>query len=76
MPSGPDDRSLVTVPPIGRRRFLVGGGAVVLAHEQPSGDGNWLPTPDGPFTLVMRLYLPQQPVLDGRWAYPTIDVVG
>lgn len=49
---------------------------IVLAPDRPTGAGaNWLPTPDGPFTLVMRLYLPQQPILDGTWAYPPIEVI-
>jgi len=49
---------------------------VVLAHDRPEGgDANWLPTPDGPFTLIMRLYLPQQPILDGTWDYPSIELV-
>ena len=40
-------------------------------HEE-----NWLPVPDGPFGLNMRLYLPQQPILDGTYDYPPITVVG
>lgn len=49
---------------------------LVLAHQRPAdGAGNWLPTPAGPFTLIMRLYLPQQAIRDGDWDYPTIEVV-
>lgn len=50
---------------------------IVLAHQRPRQPGsNWLPTPAGPFTLLMRLYLPQQPILDGTWGYPPIEVIG
>ncbi|MGN6692801.1 MAG: DUF1254 domain-containing protein [Aquihabitans sp.] len=63
-----DTPDLVTAPD--------GSIEVLLSTDRPDGgDVNWLPTPDGPFTLVMRLYLPQQPILDGEWDYPTIDVV-
>ena len=49
---------------------------VVLAADRPEGDdGNWLPTPAGPFTLIMRLYLPQPPILDGTWDYPAVEVI-
>jgi hypothetical protein len=35
--------------------------------------GNWLPTPDGPFTLALRVYLADPPVLDGTWTPPPIN---
>jgi len=50
---------------------------IVLAHDRPADAAvNWLPVPATPFTLIMRLYLPQQPILDGTWAYPPIEVLG
>jgi hypothetical protein len=36
-------------------------------------EANWLPAPDGPFYLALRLYLPEQRVLDGEWAAPTLS---
>ena len=50
---------------------------VVLAHDRgaAAATDNWLPTPAGPYTLVMRLYLPEQPILDGTYDYPTITVL-
>jgi len=33
---------------------------------------NWLPSPDGPFYAVMRLYLPTDEVLQGDWTPPAI----
>jgi len=46
-----------------------------LQHEDPGGDktANWLPTPDGVFTLNMRLYWPKAPVLDGSWTAPPVQ---
>ncbi|MNF29241.1 hypothetical protein D3C84_99390 [compost metagenome] len=50
-----------------------GGLTLTLQANAPAaGQGNWLPTPPGPFNLILRLYLPQQPALDGRYPLPTI----
>jgi hypothetical protein len=35
--------------------------------------GNWLPTPDGRFTLVMRLYSPRPAALSGAWRMPLVQ---
>ena len=33
---------------------------------------NWLPAPTGPFSLFMRAYGPEQPILDGAWTPPPV----
>ncbi len=45
-----------------------------IQNDSPGADreANWLPAPDGPFYLVLRLYLPEQQVLEGNWTPPTI----
>jgi hypothetical protein len=49
---------------------------VSLQHDPPSGnEANWLPVPNGPFNLIMRLYLPRRPILDGTYDYPPVTVV-
>jgi hypothetical protein len=35
-------------------------------------DANWLPAPDGPFCLVMRLYGPEPDALEGAWTPPVV----
>jgi len=35
-------------------------------------EANWLPAPDGPFYVVLRLYLPEQSALEGEWTTPQI----
>jgi hypothetical protein len=56
---------------------LEGDGSLVLhvSKESPGQDqeANWLPAPDGPFYLTMRLYGPEEVALDGRWAPPEVD---
>jgi hypothetical protein len=45
-------------------------GAVTPGPERES---NWLPIPaQGPFSVVLRLYWPKQPALDGTWKPPPL----
>jgi hypothetical protein len=47
-----------------------------LQHDAPTGqEANWLPVPEGRFTVIMRLYLPQAAILDGTYNYPPITPV-
>ena len=45
---------------------------ILLAPERPGDDefANWLPTPREPITVTMRLYLPGDDVMSGRWQPP------
>jgi hypothetical protein len=48
---------------------------IYLQNQKPSDpqrQTNWFPIPDGPFVVVMRIYLPQQSVSDGQYQPPTI----
>jgi hypothetical protein len=52
-------------------------GAITIALQPDDPDDptvNWLPTPEGPFTLVMRCYLPQAPILEGTYRYPPVRI--
>ena len=48
-----------------------------IQNESPGKDkgSNWLPAPTGPFSVNLRLYLPQTQALDGRWIPPTLKRV-
>ena len=45
-----------------------------LQHDSPGPDkeANWLPAPDGPFALALRIYWPEQEILDGSWQPPAV----
>ncbi len=63
---GTDTPGLVTAPD--------GSITIALAHAAPEGEAakNWLPTPAGPFYLVLRLYQPRPEVLKGEYALPEV----
>jgi hypothetical protein len=46
-----------------------GSLTIYVQHDSPGPDkaSNWLPAPDGPIYMVMRLYLPKKDALDGTW---------
>jgi hypothetical protein len=52
-------------------------GSVVfhIGKDSPGKDleSNWLPAPDGPFYMVLRLYGPESEALDGEWTPPVLQ---
>lgn len=42
------------------------------APTDPAQKANWLPAPNGPIYMVLRLYWPKEEVLDGSWLPPGI----
>ena len=52
-------------------------GSIVfyIQKKSPGKDkeANWLPAPDGPFYLILRLYSPEKNVLDGKWKIPQLE---
>jgi hypothetical protein len=55
-----------------------GSLTVYLQHASPGTDkdSNWLPTPEGDFRPIMRMYQPKPEVLTGDYALPPITRVG
>ncbi|MNG30135.1 hypothetical protein D3C84_1156890 [compost metagenome] len=52
-----------------------GSITLVIQHERPADTANWLPAPEGPFSLTMRFYGPEPAVLDGRYRLPAVQRV-
>jgi hypothetical protein len=48
-----------------------------IQHESPGKEkeSNWLPAPNGPFSVNIRLYLPEAEVLAGTWKLPPLERV-
>lgn len=72
----PLDRYLVNSAMSGDFDFENDGSIAIYIQKDSPGAGqeaNWLPAPDGPFYVTLRLYLPEQRVLDGEWAAPALS---
>jgi hypothetical protein len=59
------------------KRDADGGLTLYIQHDSPGPDkeSNWLPAPDGPFWMAMRLYWPEETALDGSWVAPPMKKV-
>jgi hypothetical protein len=54
------------------KRDSDGGLTLYIQHESPGKEkeANWLPAPEGPFSMYLRLYWPKDEALDGEWSAP------
>ena len=52
-----------------------GGFTIYVQKESPgaANESNWLPAPDGPFYLVLRIYRPKPEAYNGRWQRPALQ---
>jgi len=55
-------------------------GSVTISMQTdspgPDKESNWLPTPQGRFRPIVRMYQPQKAILDGTYVLPAIRKVG
>ncbi len=71
----PINRYLINSPMLpGLKRGADGSLTLYIQKDSPGGDreANWLPAPDGPIYLVLRLYGPRQSALSGEWKNPQL----
>lgn len=77
--ANPIDRYLINSPMLPDLKLDPDGGLTIrIQRERPTGDAaaNWLPTPNGPFMLAMRYYLPKPELLSGAWTSPRVERFG
>jgi hypothetical protein len=68
--ANPINRYLINSPMLNTLTKDPDGGITLYVQNTSPGPGkeaNWLPSPQGPFRLVERLYWPKQEALDGQW---------
>jgi len=49
---------------------------IQVSNPGPDREANWLPAPNGPFVLMLRLYWPKEhppSILDGTWKPPPVE---
>ena len=51
-----------------------GSLTLYIQNKSPGADkeSNWLPAPEGPFTLAMRCYSPRPHLFSGEWVPPPV----
>jgi len=72
----PINRYLINSPMLPRLKQDADGSLTLyVQHESPAGERekNWLPAPDGPFYVIMRIYQPKPEVLSGVWKSPPLQ---
>ncbi|MEA3433502.1 MAG: DUF1214 domain-containing protein, partial [Campylobacterota bacterium] len=45
---------------------------IIVQHKKPQSTDNWLPAPDGPFYMILRLYQPNDEILELKYNLPTV----
>jgi hypothetical protein len=75
--SNPIDRFSIGDRTPGMKKNADGSLTLYIQHESPGEEwkDNWLPAPDGRFTMTLRLYHPRQEVYDGEWVAPPLETV-
>ena len=77
----PIDRYLINSPMLPGLKTNADGSLTLYIQNRPPGAekaANWLPAPDGPIFMVMRLYWPKEtppsilPPGDGTWRPPGV----
>jgi hypothetical protein len=57
------------------KRDIDGGLTLHVQHASPGLEraSNWLPAPNSPFWMVLRLYWPKSEALSGAWKQPALE---
>ena len=74
----PINRYLINSPMLPKLKKNVDGSLTLRIQKDSPGKGqesNWLPAPNGPVYLVMRLYWPMEAALKGTWQPPPLQRV-
>jgi hypothetical protein len=74
--ANPLDRYLINSPMLPQLKKNADGGLTIYVQNESPGkelEANWLPAPEGPFAMYMRLYWPTEAALDGSWKAPQLE---
>ncbi len=76
--ANPINRYLINSPMLPDLKKNPDGSLTIYIQKDSPGkdkESNWLPAPDGPIYVVMRLYWPKKKALDGEWKPPVVKRV-
>ena len=72
----PINRYLINSPMLPDLKKNADGSLTIYMQKGSPGtdkESNWLPAPDGPIYVVMRIYWPKEAALDGSWKPPAVQ---
>jgi hypothetical protein len=72
----PIDRYLINSPMLPNLKRNADGSLTIYVQKDSPGtykESNWLPAPDGPIYVAMRLYWPKEAALKGSWKPPAMQ---
>jgi hypothetical protein len=75
--ANPLHRYLLNTPMLPQFKFDADGGLTLYIQNESPGqnqEANWLPAPQGPFFMAMRLYWPKTEAIDGKWTAPPVKI--
>ncbi|WPR75195.1 DUF1254 domain-containing protein [Algoriphagus sp. NG3] len=78
MVENPINRYLINSTTEGLVKDKDGNFTIFIQHQAPEDkaqQANWLPAPNEPFYLALRIYGPEETALDGTWEPPVIEKV-
>jgi hypothetical protein len=73
----PINRYLINSPMLPNLKKNADGSLTIYMQQDSPGadkDPNWLPAPNGPIYVVMRLYWPKESALNGAWKPPAVQL--
>ena len=71
----PINRYLINSPMLPDLKKNEDGSLTIYIQKDSPGkekESNWLPSPDGPIYIAMRLYWPKEEALNGKWQPPAV----
>lgn len=74
----PLNRYLINSPMLPNLNLDADGGLTLhIQHNSPGveKESNWLPSPNGPFWMSLRIYWPKEAALNGSWQKPPLSAV-
>ncbi|TKV71869.1 DUF1254 domain-containing protein [Bradyrhizobium elkanii] len=76
--ANPLHRYLVNSPMLPNLKKNADGGLTLYVQRESPGtdkESNWLPAPNGPFVMALRLYWPKAEAFNGKWKRPLLQRV-
>ncbi len=76
--NNPLNRYPIKSPVLSDLKMDTDGGLTLYVQYTSPGENketNWLPAPNGPFYILLRLYWPRQEVLNGNWSPPALQKI-